>query len=90
MSLALGDLPRDQDQLLQMLQQTTEVIAQQNSIIASLQAERDAVLSELAREMPDEAGRLRSDARPGSFFRRPGHFFEFESKTRSAGARRRT
>ena len=43
----------------------------------------------VARAMPDKAGRLRSDARPGSFFRRPGRFFEFESKTRSAGGRRR-
>src|SRR3712207_9360003 len=46
MSLVLDDLPRDPDQLLPMLQQMAEVIAQQNAALASLQAERDTALAE--------------------------------------------
>jgi hypothetical protein len=46
MMLALDDLPRDPDRLLQMLQQVTEVIAQQNASLVSLQAERDTAWSE--------------------------------------------
>src|SRR3712207_5307957 len=64
MSLALDDLPRDHDQLLQHLQQMTEVIARQNAALVSLQTEHDAVLAErdaarterdLAREERDAA-----------------------------------
>src|SRR3954467_11230375 len=47
MSLALDDLPRGSDRLLQQLQQTTEVIAAQNASLLSLQAKHDAVLAEL-------------------------------------------
>ena len=42
MSLALDDLPRDPEGLLHRLQQMTEVIAQQNAALISLQTERDA------------------------------------------------
>src|SRR5215218_7901177 len=42
MSLVLDELPHDPDRLLLMLQQMTEVIAQHNASLASLQAERDA------------------------------------------------
>src|SRR5215207_6363756 len=42
MSLVLDELPRDPDRLLLMLQQMTEVIAQHDASLASLQAERDA------------------------------------------------
>src|SRR5918993_5297958 len=57
MSLTLDDLPRDPDQLLQHLQQMTEVIARQNASLASLQAERDTTLAErdLIRERHDAA-----------------------------------
>src|SRR4051812_34968721 len=57
MSLALDDLPRDHDQLLQHLQQLAEVIAKQNALQASLQAERDTALAErdLIRESHDAA-----------------------------------
>jgi transposase len=46
MSPALDDLPRDPDRLLPMLQQMTEVIAQQNAALVSLRAEHDTVLGE--------------------------------------------
>src|SRR5687767_15361580 len=46
MSLLPDDLPHDPDRLLPMLQQMTEVIAQQNAALVSLQAERDTVLAE--------------------------------------------
>ncbi len=46
MSLALDELPRDPEQLLQHLQELAQVVAQQNATIASLQAERDTVLVE--------------------------------------------
>src|SRR3954447_26273407 len=46
MSLALDDLPRDHERMLQKLQQMTEVIAQQNAALVSLQAERDTAWSE--------------------------------------------
>src|SRR5512134_1139058 len=46
MSLVLDDFSGDPDRLLQGLQQMTEVIAQQNSSLASLQTEHDAVLAE--------------------------------------------
>jgi transposase len=46
MSLALDDLPRDPEGLLQRLQQMTEVIAQQDAALISLQAERDTAWSE--------------------------------------------
>src|SRR3712207_3182026 len=46
MSLVLDDLPRDPDHLLQMLQQMTEVVTQQDASLLSLQEERDTVLAE--------------------------------------------
>jgi hypothetical protein len=46
MSLALDDFPRDPEALLHILQQMTEVIAQKNVELTSLQAERDTVLAE--------------------------------------------
>src|SRR4051812_22745153 len=46
MSLALDDLPRGHEQLLHQLRQMTEVIAQQNTSLVSLQAKHDAVLAE--------------------------------------------
>jgi hypothetical protein len=46
MSLVLDEHPRDSDRLLQMMQQMTEVIAQQNVSLLSLQAERDTAWSE--------------------------------------------
>ena len=46
MSLVLDEPPRDSDRLLQMMQQMTEVIAQQNASLLSLQAERDTAWSE--------------------------------------------
>src|ERR671939_1568790 len=46
MSLALGDLPRDPEGLLQRLRQMAEVIARQNAGLISLQAERDTAWSE--------------------------------------------
>jgi transposase len=46
MSLVLDDLPGDPEGLLQRLQQMTEVIAQQNAALISLQAERDTAWSE--------------------------------------------
>src|SRR5215212_8713513 len=57
MSLALDDLSRDPDQLLGHLQQMTEVIARQNTSLASLQVERDRFLAErdLIREKHDAA-----------------------------------
>ena len=46
MSLALDDLPRNPDGLLQRLRQMAEVIARQNAGLISLQAERDTACSE--------------------------------------------
>src|SRR5687768_11714658 len=46
MSLVLDDLPRDPDRLLRHLRQMTEVIAQQNAALVSLQAEHDTALAE--------------------------------------------
>src|SRR3954465_11679202 len=46
MSLVLDDLLRGPDRLLQHLQRMTEVVAQQNASLASLQAEHNAVLAE--------------------------------------------
>src|ERR671917_356932 len=46
MSLVLDDLLRDPDRLLQHLRRMSEVIAQQNVSLASLQAEHDTVLAE--------------------------------------------
>src|SRR5215207_3938562 len=46
MSLALDDLPRDPEWLLQHLQQMAEVVAQQSASLASLQAEHGTVLAE--------------------------------------------
>ena len=46
MSLALDDLPRDYEGLLQHLQQAMEVVAAQCSRIAALEIERDTVLAE--------------------------------------------
>src|SRR5918997_2437790 len=46
MSLALGDLPRDPDRLLLMLQQMAEVTAGERSRITSLEIERDTILAE--------------------------------------------
>src|SRR3954451_21071591 len=45
MSLGLSDL-RDPDQLLQHLQQLTEVVTRQNASLVSLQAKYDTVLTE--------------------------------------------
>src|SRR3982751_1063831 len=46
MSLALDDLPRDPDWLLQQLQQAAEVAARQNASFASWQPTHDTVLAE--------------------------------------------
>src|SRR6478609_8863165 len=46
MSLALDELPRNPDGLLQRLRQMAEVIARQNAGLISLQAERDTARSE--------------------------------------------
>src|SRR3954454_12235496 len=46
MSLALDELPRNPDGLLQRLRQMAEVIARQNAGLISLQAERDTACSE--------------------------------------------
>ena len=46
MSLVLDDLPRDPDHLLPMLQQMTEVVAEQKASLVSLQAKHDTVLAE--------------------------------------------
>src|SRR3954452_13672410 len=46
MSLALDDLPRDPDGLLQRLRQMVEVIARQDAGLVSLQAERDTAWSQ--------------------------------------------
>jgi hypothetical protein len=46
MSLALGELPRDPEQLLQQLRELAQAVAQQNVTIASLQAECDTALAE--------------------------------------------
>src|ERR671912_615938 len=46
MSLVLSDPPRDPDRMLLHLQQLTEVIAQQNASLASLQTERDTAFAE--------------------------------------------
>src|SRR5919202_1196009 len=46
MSLALDDLPRDPDRLLQHVRQMAEVVARQNASLASLRAEHDTALAE--------------------------------------------
>src|SRR3712207_6394780 len=46
MSLVMNDLPRDPDRLLQIVQQMTEVVTQQDASLLSLQAERDTALAE--------------------------------------------
>src|SRR3954466_6078359 len=46
MSLALDELPRDPDRLLQIVQQMAEVVARQNASLVSLRAEHDTVLAE--------------------------------------------
>src|SRR5919199_6814506 len=46
MSLALDDLPRDPQGLLQRLQRMAEVIARQDAALISLQSERDTAWSE--------------------------------------------
>src|SRR5690349_19447187 len=46
MSLALDELPRDPDQLLQIVRQMAEVVARQNASLVSLQAEHDTALAE--------------------------------------------
>jgi transposase len=46
MSLALSDLPRDPDRLLQHLQQMNEVVTRQNASLVSLQTERDTAFAE--------------------------------------------
>jgi transposase len=46
MPLALDDLPRDPDRLLQQVQQMAQVIARQNASLLSLQAQHDTVLAE--------------------------------------------
>src|SRR3954465_8406821 len=46
MSLALDELPRDPDRLLQIVQQMAEIVARQNASLVSLRAEHDTVLAE--------------------------------------------
>src|SRR5918995_7219620 len=46
MSLALDDLPRDPEWLLQQLRHMTEIIAAERSRIGALEIERDTVLAE--------------------------------------------
>ena len=46
MSLVPDDLPRDPDRLLPMLQQMTEIMAQQSAALVSLRTERDTAWSE--------------------------------------------
>src|SRR3954451_8956343 len=46
MALALDELPRDPDRLLQIVQQMAEVVARQNASLVSLRAEYDTVLAE--------------------------------------------
>src|ERR671933_1615805 len=46
MSLALDELPRDPDQLLQIVRQMAEVVARQNASLVSLRAEHDTALAE--------------------------------------------
>ena len=46
MSLVLDGLPRDPDRLLQIVQQMSEVVAEQNASIVSLQTKHDTVLTE--------------------------------------------
>ena len=46
MSLALDELPRDPDRLLQIVQQMAEVVARQNASLVSLRAEHDTALAE--------------------------------------------
>jgi transposase len=46
MSLVMDDLPRDPDYLLRMLQQVSEVVAQQNASLVSLQIKHDTILAE--------------------------------------------
>src|SRR5919206_490050 len=46
MALVPNDLPRDPEQLLQHLQQMTEVVVRQNASLVSLRAEHDTVLAE--------------------------------------------
>src|SRR3954464_11687071 len=47
MSLTLGDLPHDPEQMLQHLRRTAEIVATQSARIATLEVERDTVLVEL-------------------------------------------
>jgi hypothetical protein len=56
MSSALDDVRQGSDPLLLHLQQLTEVIAQQNASLASLQTERDLLSPSVTRRRP----RLRS------------------------------
>src|ERR687885_2958878 len=46
MSLALDEITRDPDRLLQIVRQMAEVVARQNASLVSLRAEHDTVLSE--------------------------------------------
>ena len=46
MSLVMDDLPRDPDHLLRLLQQVSEVVAQQNASLVSLQIKHDTILAE--------------------------------------------
>src|ERR687885_74656 len=46
MSLAVDDLPRDHEWLLQQLQHMTEVVAAERSRSSALEIERDTVLAE--------------------------------------------
>jgi transposase len=46
MTLALDDLPRDPEWLLQQMQQMAEVVAAERSRVAALEIERDTVLAE--------------------------------------------
>src|SRR5919205_1087333 len=46
MSLALDELPRDPDRLLQIVQQMAEVVARQNASLVWLRAEHDTALAE--------------------------------------------
>ena len=73
MSLALDDLPRDPDRLLQHLQQATEVIAAQNASLVSLQAKHDAALAErdAAQAEIEKLRLLIRQLQRGQFGRRP-------------------
>src|SRR5215218_4841196 len=73
MSLVLDDLLRDPDRLLQHLQRMTEVVAQQNASLASLQTERDTLRAErdAAQAEIEKLRLLIRQLQRGQFGRRP-------------------